>query len=155
MGSGSAQSSLLNCFSLHLGHVVPFHNCQHQLPMAFPCIYITTTISATNTCAPTLLKLLSILHRCPSVAWAQQKSICHTSRKWKLQQIRVLWNTLPLFTSPLSYYPHVSQANFSKTVQILAAIKAFLSFPPCFLLHPSGKRHDHVGQVVSVFLGQS
>lgn len=43
MGSGSAQSSSLNCIPSHLGHLDPFHICQRQLSMAYPCISITAT----------------------------------------------------------------------------------------------------------------
>lgn len=66
-----------------------------------------------------------ILPCCPSVARAQQRSVCHTSRKWKCEQIQVRWITLPLFTSSLSYYPHISQPTFPKLSRFLQQLKHF------------------------------
>lgn len=136
MGTGYAQSSFLNCFPLHLGHVDPFHNCQHQLPMAFPCIYITATIpvAATNTRTHTFIIALDSLPLSQCGPGPAEERLPHKSQV-EVQQIRARWITLPLFTSPLSYYPHISQTNFPKLSRFLQQLKHFSHSP--FLSSPS------------------
>lgn len=88
-GTGPAKSSFLNCFPLHLGRVDPFHICQRQLPLAFPCIYITATtpVAATNTRSHTLIIALDSppLAQC---GLGPAESVCHTSRKWKCNKFK-------------------------------------------------------------------
>lgn len=55
----------------------------------------------------------------PSREW-----LPHTSRV-EVQRIRVRWITLPLFASPPSYYPHISQTNFPKLSRFLQQLKHF------------------------------
>lgn len=127
MGTGPAQSSLLNCFPSHLGHVDPFHICQRQLPMAFPCVSITATtpVAATNTRTHTSIIALDPPPFVPAWPGPSPESVCHTSREVEVQRIRVRWITLPLFASPLSYYPHISQTNFPKLSRFLQQLKHF------------------------------
>ncbi|KAL7394392.1 hypothetical protein ABVT39_025286 [Epinephelus coioides] len=94
--------------------------------MAFPCIYITATtpVAGTNTRTHTFIIALNTppLSQCGP---GPGESVCHTSRKWKCSKFRVRWITLPLFASPLSYYPHISQTNFPKLSRFLQQLKHF------------------------------
>lgn len=96
------------------------------------CVYITTATPVT-----------AAKHTHPHFCNCPRSSAVVPERPWprpphkspvEAQQIRVRWIAPPLFVSLPSYYPHISQTNFSQTVQIVAAIKAFLSFPLPFLL---------------------
>ena len=57
--------------------------------------------------------------RCPRVAQSRASATQVASGSG------VRWITLPLFASPLSYYPHISQTNFPKLSRFLQQLKHF------------------------------
>lgn len=154
MGTGYAQSSFLNCFSLHLGHGDPFLICQRQLPIAF---------------------LMSTYHHYP----------CHCYKHTNPHFYNCSWSSavIPLWPGASRWVAATQVArgsaaskfagshyHFSPRLCLITRTFLKLFFPNCldscsnfsislipssFLLHPFGKRHDHVGQVVLVFQGQS
>lgn len=127
MGAASVHSPTV--LPKHLRAVDPFHFCQHQLPPASPCVYITTPLYPRYTQTHTLTYIIG--HNSPVLsqhgsgpAWdcLPHKSPLELSRRESA-------GSHHLFSSPLSYYPHISPTNSPKLSQFSQQLKHFSHSP--------------------------
>lgn len=125
MGTGSAQSSFLDCFPLHLGHGDPFLICQRQLPMAFPTStyhhYPCHCSEHTNPHFYNCSGLSAVIPPWPGPSrWGSATQVARGSTASKFAG-----SHCHFFATPLSYYLHISQTNFPKLYRFLKQFKHF------------------------------